>query len=135
VTTGPWHPRPAGAKGHARMRASDADRERAIDALKDAFVQGRLAKDELDMRAEQALTSRTYADLRAITADIPAWLPEPTLPVRVQDRKPAYKKAVAWGMCGIILTPTLGAAFLTYYGGFLVLFLCAFIGLTIATGP
>jgi DUF1707 SHOCT-like domain len=138
VTTGAWHPRPAGARGLGRLRASDADREHVIDALKDAFVQGRLAKDELDMRAEQALTSRTYADLRAITADIPAWLPEvlpPPQPARVRARKPAYKKAIAWGMCGIILTPTLGAAFLTYYGGFLVLFLLAFIGLTITTAP
>jgi Domain of unknown function (DUF1707) len=138
VTTGPWHPRATGATGHGRLRASDADREHVIDALKDAFVQGRLAKDELDMRAEQALTSRTYADLTAITADIPVRLPEAqplANPARVHPRQPAYKKAIAWGLCGVILTPTLGAAFLTYYGGFLVLFLFAFIGLTITTAP
>jgi hypothetical protein len=40
----------APAGGHGRLRASDADREEAIDTLKAAFVQGRLAKDEFDVR-------------------------------------------------------------------------------------
>jgi uncharacterized protein DUF1707 len=137
VTTGAWHPRPAGAVGHGRLRASDADRDRVIDALKDAFVQGRLAKDELDMRAGQALTSRTYAELTALTADLPFRLPpvQPPRPAVVHARKPVSKRAAVWGACGIILAPVLGAAFLTYYGGFLVLFLFAFIGLTVTTGP
>jgi uncharacterized protein DUF1707 len=54
------------------MRASDADRERVIGALKTAFVEGRLAKDELDLRVGQVLASRTYAGLGALIADIPA---------------------------------------------------------------
>jgi Domain of unknown function (DUF1707) len=54
------------------MRASDADREQVIDVLKAAFVEGRLHKDELDARAGQAFASRTYAELTAVTADIPA---------------------------------------------------------------
>ncbi|HMG62014.1 MAG TPA: DUF1707 domain-containing protein [Streptosporangiaceae bacterium] len=54
------------------MRASDADREQVIDVLKAAFVQGRLHKDELDARAGQAFASQTYAELAAVTADIPA---------------------------------------------------------------
>ena len=45
-----------------------------IDTLKAAFVQGRLAKDEFDARVGQAFASRTYADLAAVTADIPAGL-------------------------------------------------------------
>jgi hypothetical protein len=56
------------------MRASHADREQVVDLLKAAFVQGRLAKDEFDLRVGQALTSRTIADLAALTADIPAGL-------------------------------------------------------------
>ncbi len=58
------------ATGRGHFRASDADREQVIDALKDAFVQGRLTKDELGVRAGQALASRTYAELTVITADI-----------------------------------------------------------------
>jgi DNA-binding PadR family transcriptional regulator len=55
-------------------RASDADREHVIDMLKAAFVQGRLTRDELDMRVGQALASRSHAGLAALTADIPAGL-------------------------------------------------------------
>jgi hypothetical protein len=60
------------AAGRGRMRASHADRERVIDTLKSAFVRGRLDKDELDARVGQAFGSRTYAELAAVTADIPA---------------------------------------------------------------
>lgn len=56
------------AGGH--LRASHADRERAIDALKAAFTQGRLTKDEFSERAGQVFASRTYADLNALTSDI-----------------------------------------------------------------
>ena len=64
----------ASAGGHGRLRASHADREQAVSMLKAAFVQGRLAKDEFDLRIGQVLASRTYAELGALTADIPAGL-------------------------------------------------------------
>jgi hypothetical protein len=66
------------AAGHGRFRASDADRERAIETLKVAFAQGRLTRDDLDQRAGRALLARTYAELAGATADIPAR----TAPVR-----------------------------------------------------
>ena len=66
----------AGAERHARLRASAADREQAIEALKAAFVQDRITKDELDQRIGKALTSRTYYDLNVLTTDIPAACPE-----------------------------------------------------------
>ena len=66
--TGPDEEATAG-RGH--LRAAHADREHAITALKAAFVQGRLNKDELDARAGQAFASRTYAELAALTADLP----------------------------------------------------------------
>jgi hypothetical protein len=52
-------------------RASHADREQVIGTLKTAFVQGRLTEDELDARVDQVYASRTYAELNAVTADIP----------------------------------------------------------------
>ena len=72
----------AGMGGQGSLRASHADREQVIDALKTAFVQGRLDQEEFGLRVGQALASRTYADLAALTADIPARLararpPEP----------------------------------------------------------
>jgi hypothetical protein len=66
---------PGGAYFLGRFRASDADREQVIDTLKVAFVQGRLTRDELDARAGQTFASRTYAELAAVTADIPAGPP------------------------------------------------------------
>jgi len=70
--TDPADERAAAARGHGRLRASHADRERVIELLKDAFVQDRLTQDELDRRVGQALASRTYADLADLTADIPS---------------------------------------------------------------
>jgi len=69
---GPGDELEAAARG--RMRASHTDRERVIGTLKVAFVQGRLAKDEFDVRVNQTLTARTYAELAAVTADLPAGL-------------------------------------------------------------
>jgi len=66
--TGPQDPATAGGD---RLRAGHADRDQAIETLKNAFVHGRLTRDELDARTGQALAARTYADLAALTADIP----------------------------------------------------------------
>jgi hypothetical protein len=127
-----------GAAGRGRLRAADADRDQVIDALKTAFVEGRLTKDELDMRAGHALAARTYAELIAITADIPGRhieLPPPPRLAPTHARKTVNKKVLAWSTCAFVVPPALGAAFLTYWGGFVVLFLFAFIGLTLTTGP
>jgi hypothetical protein len=129
----------AGAAGRGRLRAADADRDQVIDTLKTAFVEGRLTKDELGARAGRALAARTFAELIAITADIPGKqieLPPPSpklAPVRA--RKPVSKKVLAWSTFAVVVPSALGAAFLTYSGGFLVIFVFAFIGLTVATGP
>jgi hypothetical protein len=69
VMTGPEK---GAAAGRGHLRAGDADRERVIEVLKAAFVQGRLDHDELDSRVGQVFTSRTYAELAVLTADIPA---------------------------------------------------------------
>jgi hypothetical protein len=62
----------AGEQG--RLKASHADRDQAIDVLKAAFIQGRLTKGEFDLRVGRVFASRTYADLGALTADIPGWV-------------------------------------------------------------
>ena len=89
---------PAAAEG---LRASRADRERVIDLLKAAFVQGRLDRDEFDARIGQALASCTYGELAAVTADISAELigalPRRP-PVRARRRIP-FNIAVTGGAC------------------------------------
>jgi hypothetical protein len=69
----PWHAAPL--PGYGRMLASKADKEKVISQLKDAFLDGRLTKDEYDERVGQALRSRTYADLARLTGDLPVPLP------------------------------------------------------------
>ena len=54
------------------MRAASADRERAVDVLKAGFAEGRLTQDEYNERMDRAYAARTYAELAALTADLPA---------------------------------------------------------------
>jgi len=61
-----------GVATNASLRASDADRERAIELLKNGFAEGRLTQDEYNERVARAYASRTYGELGAITADLPA---------------------------------------------------------------
>ena len=61
----------AATAGRGRLRASHSDREHVVDVLKAAFVQGRLTKDELDERVGRALVPLTYAELAALTGDLP----------------------------------------------------------------
>lgn len=129
------------------MRASDADREHVVELLAVAYVQGRLTIGELGLRAGQALASRTYAELAATIADIPAppfrappapsSARPPAAPARSPvppGRMPASAKAAVWVACVIVAVPAVWTAFLTYYGTFLVLFLLAFTGLTLTIG-
>lgn len=54
------------------LRASDADRERVAERLRDAAAHGRLTMDELDDRIDAAYSARTYAELLPLTKDLPA---------------------------------------------------------------
>ncbi|MFH9755288.1 DUF1707 domain-containing protein [Streptomyces griseus] len=53
------------------LRASHNDREAVVDQLRDAAAEGRIDFEELDSRLEQALKSKTHAELAVLTADLP----------------------------------------------------------------
>lgn len=55
----------------SRLRVADTDRDRAAEALRRAAAEGRLTMDELDERIGLAYKARTYADLQALTSDLP----------------------------------------------------------------
>jgi DUF1707 SHOCT-like domain len=63
----------AGGRGYppGDMRVSDADRDRALRELSEAFQAGRITADELDERSGQALGARTGRELSAVLADLP----------------------------------------------------------------
>ena len=101
MTAGPGDQGAADAAARGRLRASHADREQVINVLKAAFVQGRLAKDELHARVDQTFASRTYAELAAITADLPAGLarPEPVRrPARGEGEQPVARPGPVIGV-------------------------------------
>jgi DUF1707 SHOCT-like domain len=103
VMTEPGGEMAAGMAGRGAMRTSRAEREQAIEVLKTAFVQGRLAKDELDVRAGQALTARTAGELAALTADIPVG-PAAAGPLPTPARTKARPQANRVGRTGVRLT-------------------------------
>ena len=110
VMAGPQDPAAAGGD---RLRAGQADREQVIEALKDAFVHGRLTRDELDARAGRALSARTYADLAALTADIPPG-PAAAGPGRPPPGPPGHSRpAAAAGTCVVIAVAAIAAVFVT----------------------
>lgn len=104
MVTGPGDDWVAGSR--SRMRAADADREQMIDALKSAFAQGRLTKDEFDLRVGQAFASRTYAELAAILAGIPARPTGPVAPAQQQrprpPARPSTKKVAISCACAVL---------------------------------
>jgi hypothetical protein len=54
------------------MLAAAADRERTMDVLKAAFMEGRLTKTEFDERSSRVLSARTYGELNNLVADLPS---------------------------------------------------------------
>jgi Domain of unknown function (DUF1707) len=125
--------RAPGAGGRGRLRAGDADREQALEVLKAAFVQGRLAKAEFDVRVGRVLAARTYADLAPATAGLPAG-GAAVRPERAPARKPVDKvRVAAWGASAGVALAALGvvAAVVAGSHGFFYVFALAFI---LATG-
>ena len=73
-----------------RMAASAADEDRVIRILQESFIEGRLAKDELEQRVGQAIMSRDFRELIALIADLPVRGPFDRLPWhRATPRPPA----------------------------------------------
>jgi hypothetical protein len=131
VVTG-RHDEPVSAsRGH--LRAAHVDRDRVVATLKAAFVQGRLDKDELDARVSQALASRTYAELAALTADLPAGIAD--VPATGAVAEPARARTgamagAAFARAGVFLLITVAlveGAFLAGSGELLLLATWAFI--------
>lgn len=75
--TGNWDP---------DLRASDADRERLVEQLREHHAAGRLTLDEFEERMRQAYDSKTYGQLRVLTRDLPVDLAGLAAPAARQSR-------------------------------------------------
>jgi hypothetical protein len=77
---------PAGRPGSSELRASHSDRDTVVEQLRIAAGDGRLTPEELDERLEAALTAKTYAELAALTADLPeSGRPAAAAPAQAKD--------------------------------------------------
>ena len=123
----------AAAAARGQLLASHADRELVVGMLEAAFAAGLFTKAEFDLSVHRTLASRTYADLAAVTAGLQA------APRRARPRLPAGSapaSAVAWGVCGLVVTafltivivpsgPTKGVVAVTAVAVYAVLWLLA----------
>jgi uncharacterized protein DUF1707/uncharacterized protein DUF4190 len=91
------------------LRASDADREAAVERLRTAAMEGRLDADELEERVAQAYAARWCSELAGLTADVtlPAPPPEPLVFVRSARRLNPF--AIASLVVGLIWFGWLGS--------------------------
>lgn len=53
------------------LRASDVDRERVVDLLRDHAADGRLTTEELEERTDRALAARMVGELNLVLRDLP----------------------------------------------------------------
>jgi hypothetical protein len=85
---------------HPSLRASDADRERAADRLREHAGAGRITPDELSERLDVVYAARTNGELAAVLHDLPG---DPPLPERVREREIA-RQALKHRAGGVLLT-------------------------------
>lgn len=69
------------------LRASDADRERVAEILRDALAEGRLAMAEFEERLDATYQARTYGELQPLTADLPSAAAQPATAVAAQGER------------------------------------------------
>ena len=104
MTVGPGY----GAAGvpRAQMRASTADRDRAVEVITRAYTEGRLTKDEHDARAGRAMTATTFAELDSVVIDLPgAGPPPPPAPVAPQGNNALAIASLVCGVAQVMLWP------------------------------
>src|ERR1022692_1790370 len=62
---------PEDFNSNSRLRASDADRDRAASVLNEAMAQGRLTAEEHSDRLDAVYAAKTHADLVPVIDDLP----------------------------------------------------------------
>ncbi|XVQ13825.1 DUF1707 SHOCT-like domain-containing protein [Spirillospora sp. CA-255316] len=71
-STEPSEPTPEPAPAGSALRASDADRDRVADRLREALAEGRITPEEHAERIDVVYRAKTYAELEPVLSDLPA---------------------------------------------------------------
>jgi Domain of unknown function (DUF1707) len=91
------------------LRASDADRDNALDLLCAAVADGRLTLAELEARAEAALSAPTLTELARLIADLPGPIALPTAAWSGQadelTSRPGDLTARRWALIRSVVAP------------------------------
>lgn len=87
-----------------RMRASDADREKVANILRDAYAEGRLTPVEHEERLNEAYQAQTYGDLIPVMRDLP--VPPGTLAIPTANGV-SVSPPVGPDSSGIVVNPAL----------------------------
>jgi hypothetical protein len=80
------------------MRASDGERERVVEILKEQTAQGRLTLEELEERTGAAYAAKTRLQLQRLTEDLPAvavFGRDRREPVTGDQRSPVWRVVIA----------------------------------------
>jgi DUF1707 SHOCT-like domain len=92
------------------VRIGDAERDEAVSALGEHFAAGRLTREELDERIDQAMQARFSTDLEPLFDDLPA---SPRLqPERPEQRVrpgPPQLSPLAWVLPLVVVAAVLTA--------------------------
>lgn len=61
------------------LRASDSERERSADDLREHYTSGRITAQELSDRLDAVYAASTHSELAALSGDLPALRTAPTV--------------------------------------------------------
>jgi hypothetical protein len=96
---------PAWETREHELRASDADRDRVADILRDAMAEGRLTSDEHSERLEAVYAAKTVGELEPLVRDLPGGRP-PSAPAAAPQGS-RTSRAGAWTPDPTADTPSL----------------------------
>jgi hypothetical protein len=87
---------PAEPDGGSRstLRASDADRDRYVEVLREQCGHGRITLDEFEERVDVVFSARTFAELESVVNDLPVRVP-PTAPASYPTERQVPSRARA----------------------------------------
>ncbi|GAA1533819.1 DUF1707 domain-containing protein [Streptomyces albidochromogenes] len=94
------------------MRASDAERERVAEVLREAVAEGRLDMEEFDERLDAVYKARTHGELEPLVRDLP--VPGTAVPVAVA----AASSGAPASWAGRIGGPATSRGGFAFWGGF-----------------